>query len=65
MLVLMYRAMSLSPYLSLTIAIPAGLLLVRTFIIMHDCAHGSFFSSRRLNDAVGWICGVLTVTPFT
>jgi omega-6 fatty acid desaturase (delta-12 desaturase) len=64
-LVLMYRALSLSHYLALTIAIPAGLLLVRTFIIMHDCAHGSFFSSRRLNDVVGWICGVLTVTPFT
>jgi omega-6 fatty acid desaturase (delta-12 desaturase) len=64
-LALMYRATSLSYWISLPIAIPAGLLLVRTFIIMHDCAHGSFFSSRRLNEVVGWICGVLTVTPFT
>jgi acyl-lipid omega-6 desaturase (Delta-12 desaturase) len=38
--------------------------LVRTFILMHDCAHGSFFSSRRANDAVGFVTGVLTFTPF-
>jgi omega-6 fatty acid desaturase (delta-12 desaturase) len=31
---------------------------------MHDCAHGSFFRSRRANTIVGWITGVLTVTPF-
>jgi omega-6 fatty acid desaturase (delta-12 desaturase) len=43
--------------------ITAGL-LVRTFIIMHDCAHGSFLASRRLNDAVGFVTGVLTLTPF-
>ena len=43
--------------------IVAGL-LVRTFVLMHDCAHGSFFRSRRLNDAVGFVTGVLTLTPF-
>jgi acyl-lipid omega-6 desaturase (Delta-12 desaturase) len=62
--VLAYRAISLSYCFALALAVPAGLLLVRTFIIMHDCAHGSFLSSRPLNDVVGWICGVLTVTPF-
>ncbi len=40
-------------------------LLVRTFILMHDCAHGSFYSSRRVNDLVGWVTGVLTFTPFS
>jgi omega-6 fatty acid desaturase (delta-12 desaturase) len=39
-------------------------LLVRTFVLMHDCAHGSFFASRRANDAVGFVTGVLTLTPF-
>lgn len=39
-------------------------LIIRTFILMHDCAHGSFFASRRLNDAVGYVTGVLTLTPF-
>ncbi|MGH7617844.1 MAG: fatty acid desaturase [Gemmatimonadaceae bacterium] len=63
-LVVMYRALSVSYALTFALAIPAGLLLVRTFIVMHDCAHASFLSSRRLNDAIGWICGVMTVTPF-
>jgi omega-6 fatty acid desaturase (delta-12 desaturase) len=46
------------------VMVPTAGLLVRTFIFMHDCAHGSFFASRRLNDAVGYVTGVLTLTPF-
>jgi len=38
--------------------------LVRVFIIFHDCGHGSFFKSRRANDAWGFIAGVLTFTPY-
>ena len=45
------------------VPITAGL-LVRTFILMHDCAHSSFFASRTANDNVGFITGVLTFTPF-
>lgn len=44
--------------------LPAAGLLVRTFILMHDCAHGSFLSRRRLNDAIGWLSGVVTLTPY-
>ena len=61
---LMYHAMTTAPWLTVVLVIPAALLLVRTFIIMHDCAHGSFFSSRAANGVVGWLCGLLTVTPF-
>ena len=39
-------------------------LLVRTFIMMHDCAHGSLFGSRAANELVGGVTGVLTLTPF-
>jgi omega-6 fatty acid desaturase (delta-12 desaturase) len=39
-------------------------LLVRVFIFMHDCAHASFYADRRVNDAVGFITGVITFTPF-
>ena len=46
------------------LAVPTAGLLVRTFILMHDCAHGSFFPSRAANDTVGFITGVLTLTPF-
>jgi omega-6 fatty acid desaturase (delta-12 desaturase) len=53
-----------APWLAIALLLPAAGLLVRTFIVMHDCAHGSFFASRRLNDAVGFATGVLTLTPF-
>ena len=42
----------------------AGALLVRVFIIFHDCGHGSFFKSKRLNDFWGHICGTLAFTPY-
>ncbi len=57
-------AMGISTLLALALAFPAAGLIVRTFIIMHDCAHGSFFASRRANDVVGFFTGVLTLTPF-
>ena len=38
--------------------------MVRAFIIFHDCGHGSFFKSRKANDILGFITGVLTLTPF-
>lgn len=42
----------------------AGLLLLRTFIIQHDCGHGAFFRKRAGNDWTGRALGVLTFTPF-
>lgn len=42
----------------------ASLLLVRIFIIQHDCGHGSFFSSRKWNNRVGRVMSVLTWTPY-
>jgi acyl-lipid omega-6 desaturase (Delta-12 desaturase) len=38
--------------------------MVRTFIIFHDCTHGSFFKSRTLCKIVGHLCGIITFTPF-
>lgn len=53
------------PYwITLALAIPAGGLLVRVFIVFHDCCHGSFFASRRANTVVGYCTGVLTFTAF-
>ena len=42
---LMYRSLALPYWTTLLLAFPAAGLLVRTFIIMHDCAHGSFLPS--------------------
>ena len=46
------------------IAIPAAGFLVRLFMIQHDCGHGSFFAAQRVNDWIGRLLGVLTLTPY-
>jgi len=61
---LIYLSLSVSWWLVLPLAVLAGGLLVRVFIIFHDCGHGSFFKSRLANDTVGFIAGVLTFTPY-
>jgi omega-6 fatty acid desaturase (delta-12 desaturase) len=48
----------------LGLAVLAAGLLVRIFIIFHDCAHQSFFASRKANTALGYVCGILTFTPY-
>ena len=50
--------------LALLIAPLASGFLVRIFIIQHDCGHGSFFPSRRANDAAGRILSIFTFTPY-
>src|SRR5699024_12774274 len=42
----------------------AAAFLVRTFIIFHDCTHGSFYHSKKINDTLGTITGVLTTFPY-
>lgn len=59
-----YRVAAWSRPIALVLAVPAAGLLVRTFILMHDCAHGSFFPSRRANEVVGAMTGLLSLTPF-
>jgi omega-6 fatty acid desaturase (delta-12 desaturase) len=51
-------------WLTLLLAIPTAGLLVRLFIIQHDCGHGSFFKSQTANSILGSILGVVTLTPF-
>ena len=36
--------------MTLLLAVPAAALLVRLFVIQHDCGRRSFFKSRRAND---------------
>jgi len=61
---LMYWSLAVSPWLTAGLAVLAGGLMVRVFIIFHDCGHGSFLKSRNANDTVGFICGMLTFTPY-
>ena len=62
--VLIWATLDLSYWLSLLLAIPAAGFLVRLFMIQHDCGHGSFFRHKLVNDWVGRVCGVLTLTPY-
>ena len=49
---------------TLMLAFAAGGLLIRIFILFHDCCHGSFFPSHRANTIFGYVTGALTFTPF-
>ncbi len=60
----MYLVYPLSPLLTLALSLPAGVLMVRVFIVQHDCGHGSFFASRRANALTGRLCSLITLTPF-
>lgn len=53
------------PYWSILplIVVSAGL-LVRIFIIFHDCCHGSFFASKTANRILGYLTGLLAFTPY-
>ncbi|WBL14863.1 fatty acid desaturase [Sutcliffiella sp. NC1] len=59
-----YLTLSVSYWITLPIVILAAGFLVRTFIIFHDCCHQSFFNSRKANDIVGTITGILTHVPY-
>ena len=60
----MYQLKDVSLWLTIPLAVIAGGLLIRVFIIFHDCGHGSYFKSRWANDVVGFVAGVLTFTPY-
>jgi omega-6 fatty acid desaturase (delta-12 desaturase) len=59
-----YLSLSVSFWITLACTIPAAGLLVRIFIIFHDCCHHSFFKSRKANVVCGIITGMLTFFPY-
>src|SRR5690348_11260062 len=62
--VLMYLALDVSYPLALALGVPAAGFLVRTFVVFHDCAHGSFLPSKRANRYLGRIVGLFVLSPF-
>ncbi len=42
----------------------AGFMVTRLFTIQHDCGHGAYFTSRRVNNIVGTILGMFTLAPY-
>ena len=47
------------------VSVIASFFVVRTFIIFHDCTHGSFFKNKKANAIVGTIAGVLTMFGYS
>lgn len=61
---LIYYGLKRDFFWSLLLTPIASGLSIRTFILQHDCGHGSLFKSRRVNDFIGWLCSLLTLTPY-
>lgn len=59
-----YFSLQFAYWLTVLLCVLAAFFLVRLFLILHDCGHGSFFKNKAANDWVGRVCGLLTLTPF-
>jgi omega-6 fatty acid desaturase (delta-12 desaturase) len=62
--VAMYLCLDVSVWLTLALVIPASGFLLRTFIVFHDCTHGSFMPTKRGNVWLGRLTGFLVFQPF-
>jgi omega-6 fatty acid desaturase (delta-12 desaturase) len=61
---LMVYSLNYAYGVTLLVALPTASFLIRLFIIQHDCGHGAFFPSRAANNALGFMLGILTLTPY-
>ena len=61
---LAWWSMSTSYWLTFAISVLNAAFLLRLFAIQHDCGHGAFFENRNVNDWLGRVIGVLTLTPY-
>lgn len=62
--VLAWQSLSISYWLTFAISLINAGFLLRLFTIQHDCGHGAFFENRTVNDWLGRVIGVLTLTPY-
>ena len=62
--VAMWFSLQYSYLLVLALSVPAAGLLVRLFILQHDCGHGSLFGSKAANDGLGRALSILTLTSY-
>jgi len=62
--VVIYNTIGYSVLVALALAIPTAGFLVRTFVVFHDCTHGSLLPSKRANAYVGAVLGLMVLAPF-
>jgi omega-6 fatty acid desaturase (delta-12 desaturase) len=63
--VAMYNLLDVSYLLVLALAVPTAGFLLRTFILFHDCAHGSFLPTKAANAWLGRALGLFVWTPYS
>lgn len=61
---LMMWSLRIFYWLTLAISVLCAGFLIRSFIVFHDCCHGSFFKKQKWNDALGAFLGILVFTPY-
>jgi acyl-lipid omega-6 desaturase (Delta-12 desaturase) len=59
-----YLLVDASPWAALALAPLSGGFLLRTYIVFHDCAHGSFLPTKRGNVWLGRLLGLVVWTPY-
>src|SRR5215204_7682098 len=64
LVVVMYLLLDFSYLLVLALSVPTAGFLLRTYIVFHDCAHGSFLPSRRANAWLGVALGLVVFESF-
>ncbi len=62
--VVSYLTLGRSALLTAALAVLAAGFLVRTFVVFHDCAHGSSMPSKRFNRWIGRFAGLLVLSPY-
>jgi omega-6 fatty acid desaturase (delta-12 desaturase) len=60
----MYLLLDVSYLLTLAVSVLASGFLLRTYIVFHDCSHGSFMRTKRANTWLGVFVGILVYSPF-
>ena len=64
LLVAMYYSLRVSYLVTLAIGVLAAGFLLRTYIVFHDCSHGSYLPTKRGNLWLGRFTGFLVFQPF-
>jgi len=63
-MVTMYLLVDDHPWIVAVLTLPTAGFLLRTFIVFHDCTHGSFLPTKRENRWVGRFTALLVFQPF-
>jgi omega-6 fatty acid desaturase (delta-12 desaturase) len=60
----MFFTVKTSILLTIPLVLVSAGLLVRVFIVFHDCCHNSFYKNSKVNRVLGFFTGVMAFTPY-